>query len=300
MSMVPSCCKRMTITIKTLIGDIQEAVDKGIEVTEEERKALGESLAKAVLDGVGKKDERPNYLRMSNFGSPCERKTWYSINMPETAEPLDAKTKIKFTYGNIYEAFFLFLAKATKKHKVEGEQQRVELNGIVGHRDAVIDGVLVDVKSASAYGMEKFKQHKLEGDDPFGYLDQLNLYMEASKSDPLVTVKKEGAFIAIDKVNGDMVLDIYKKQDKDWEAEVERKKEVVNSPEPPRRRYLPEADGASGNMKLPTACSYCAFKNECYKDSNGGIGLRKFIYSNGPRWLTRVMKEPNVQEVPTA
>lgn len=281
--------------LNSLIADINKAVDQGIEVTEEERKALGDALAKAVLDGVGKKEERPNYLRMSNFGTPCNRKAWYAMNMPDTAEPLDAKTKIKFTYGHLYEALALFLAKMAG-HKVEGTQERMELNGVVGHRDAVIDGVLVDVKSASGFGMQKFKQHNLEQNDPFGYLDQLHLYLEASKSDPLVTVKKEAAFLAIDKSDGEMIIDTYKFGDRDWYAEIAEKKEMLASKEPPRRRYMPEADGTSGNMKLPTPCSYCQFKYECYKDSNNGAGLRKFIYSNGPRWLTRVMKQPNVYE----
>ena len=30
--------------------------------------------------------------------------------------------------------------------------------------------------------------------------------------------------------------------------------------------------------------------------SNKGKGLRKFIYSNGPRWLTTVKNEPKVPE----
>jgi hypothetical protein len=283
-------------SITSLVKDIEGVVDKGITVTDEQRKELGDALAKAVLDGIGKKEERPTYLRMSNMGTPCERKLWYSVNKPEDAEPLDAKTKIKFTYGNMYEAFALFLAKMAG-HKVEGEQQRMEYNGVVGHRDAVIDGVVVDVKSASAYGMEKFKNNGLYQNDPFGYVDQLNLYRHASQDDPLVTVKGEAAFLAIDKVNGEMVVDIYKKTDKDYDQEIERKKEMLAQPEPPRRHYLPEADGTSGNYKIPTPCGYCAYKYTCYSDANNGQGLRKFLYSNGPRWLTRVVKVPNVPEV---
>lgn len=281
--------------LTSLISDIHKAIDKGIEVTEDERKELGDALVKAVTDGLGEKGDGNTYLRMSNAGTPCERKLWYSVNMPDKAEKLDAKTKIKFTIGHLLEAVTLFLGKKAD-HKVEGTQQRMELNGVIGHRDAVIDGVTVDVKSASSYGMQKFRQHSLEQDDPFGYIDQLNLYMEAGKSDPLVTVKKQGAFLAIDKASGDMVLDVYDKKDIDWDAHIERKKALVNDPEPPRRRYLPEPDGASGNYKIPTPCSYCQFKDECYKESNDGHGLRKFIYSNGPRWLTRVKKEPNVPE----
>lgn len=55
-------------------------------------------------------------------------------------------------------------------------------------------------------------------------------------------------------------------------------------------------DGAYGNRKLGVECSYCPFKVDCWQDVNDGSGLRKFIYSSGPRWLTVVKKEPNVME----
>ena len=40
-------------------------------------------------------------------------------------------------------------------------------------------------------------------------------------------------------------------------------------------------------------CAYCGFKIECWKDANGGKGLRKFKYSNGSRFLTHVAKRPH-------
>ena len=49
-------------------------------------------------------------------------------------------------------------------------------------------------------------------------------------------------------------------------------------------------------MKLSIGCSYCAYKVDCWSDANDGQGLRKFIYSKGPRWLTKVVSEPNVSE----
>ena len=64
----------------------------------------------------------------------------------------------------------------------------------------------------------------------------------------------------------------------------------------PPRCYEDVEDGSSGNRKLCVECSYCAFKVDCWQDVNNGSGLRKFIYSSGPRWLTVVKKEPNVME----
>jgi len=56
-------------------------------------------------------------------------------------------------------------------------------------------------------------------------------------------------------------------------------------------------EGKSGNMKLGVNCSYCPHKVTCWDDANNGDGLRLFLYSNGPMWLTEVQKEPKVQEI---
>jgi hypothetical protein len=68
-------------------------------------------------------------------------------------------------------------------------------------------------------------------------------------------------------------------------------KKVVKLVEPPKRCYGHQPDGKSGNMKLGVGCSYCAYKHECWSS------LRTFIYSNGPRYLTYVAREPDVMEV---
>lgn len=285
-----------TKNINTLVPDIYKVVDEGIELTEQERAELGAQLVDAVMQGLGKREEQPKgFLRMSNYGTPCKRKLWYTVNFPELAERIAAHTRIKFTWGHLTEALALFLTKKTGR-KVEGSQDELEFQGIKGHRDAVIDGVTVDVKSANSRGMQKFRDHSLMDDDPFGYLKQLSLYAAASKDDPLVTVKKEAAFLAVDKELGHLVLDKYKVEEI-TEDDVKELKEVLANDEPPRRHYSPEPDGSSGNLKLPVACAYCPYKKECWKQSNQGRGLRTFIYSTGPRWLTHVARPPNVPEV---
>lgn len=286
-------------SLSNLVPDIYKTVEEGITLNKAERAELGEQLVEAVLQGLGKNEEQPKgLLRMSNFGSPCERKLWYTVNTPEKAEPLEPWARIKFTIGHLLEAMILMVGKKTGKHAIEGTQTELDFHGIKGHRDAVIDGVVVDVKSANSRGMDKFKNHALESDDPFGYLDQLSLYTAASKADPLVTVKKEAAFLAVDKESGRLVLDKYKVKDID-EATIEAKKQMLQSNTPPRRAYLPEADGKSGNQKLGLECSYCPYKRTCWADANRGKGLRGFLYSGGPRWLTWVEREPqdHVKEI---
>lgn len=280
-------------SISSLIPDIYTAVDNGIELTEDEKKELGAKLVDSVMQGLGKKEEQPKgLLRMSNFGTPCKRKLWYTVNMSEAAEKLNPWTKIKFTYGHLLEQLALLLTKKAG-HKVEGEQDEVYFEGIKGHRDAVVDGVLIDVKSANARGMDKFRDHRLESDDPFGYLDQLGLYAAASHDDPLVEVKREVGFLVVDKELGHLVLDRYKVKDITKE-EIDATKEMLRGEHPPRRHYDPVPDGKSGNYQLDMPCRYCDWKKECWSNTNNGQGLIEYIYSNGPKWFTKIVKEPRV------
>lgn len=276
--------------IGTLVEDIYTTIKKGVELKEEEKKELGSKLVDAVLQGLGKKEEQPKgQLRMSNFGTPCKRKLWYTINRPEAAEEIQPWTRFKFAYGHVLETIVLWLAKKSN-HSVVGEQEKIEFNGIIGHRDAIIDGLTVDIKSANSRGMDKFKEHQLESNDPFGYLDQLSLYTKASTKDDRLMIKKEAAFLAVDKELGHLVLDKYKVKDI-TEEEIEATKEMLRQSEPPRRHYDPVKDGESGNYKLGMECRYCDHKWSCWP------GLRMFLYAEGPRWLTRVVREPNVKEI---
>src|SRR5690606_19057418 len=130
--------------------------------------------------------EHEAVLRVSNLGTPCDRRLWFSINHPELAEPLEPHTRLKFLLGDVWEAVLLFLAKIAG-HRVEGQQDEISLHGVLGHRDAVIDGTIVDVKSASSFSFDKFENHLKPEDDSFGYLTQINSYLEAAQDDPIVT-----------------------------------------------------------------------------------------------------------------
>lgn len=268
-------------SINTLVKDIYDTVSGKVDINEVACDELAASIAKMLKERLVNGQREPK-LSMSNFGTP-DRKLWYSINKPEAAEALLPQVRIKFLYGDILELLVLWLAKQAG-HDVKGEQTTLNVAGIEGHRDAVIDGLLVDVKSASGFAFNKFKDHKVEQDDPFGYIDQGSLYLEGSQED--VTVKKEFAFLAINKENGSIVLDRYKKRDKDYHKEASRKRGMLAESTPPSRCYPDVPDGQSGNRKLDTVCSYCNFKNECWPE------LRTFLYSNGPRFLTKVEREP--------
>lgn len=284
----------MSKSINTLVKDIYEELENrgGWDA------AVTEYFLDLMRDFAKKRREQQEEddrhergtLRLSALGTPCRRKLWYQINTPDDREPLKGHTLLKFNYGDIIEALVLSLAKAAG-HKVEGEQDELYVNGIKGHRDAVIDGVTVDVKSTSTYGYKKFESGGLRDDDPFGYISQLSSYVYAGRDNEVESHPSLGAFLAIDKQNGHLCMDMY-----DFgpeldakEQEVEALKTMVDLPEPPPRDFTDEPDGKSGNMKLPMQCGYCDYKTKCWD-------YRTYFYSTGPRYLTRVVKEPKVSE----
>jgi len=236
--------------------------------------------------------EPRGYLSLSSVGTPCKRKLWYKVNKPKEGESLRPSTLLKFFYGDMIEELILSLAKASG-HTVEGEQSKLNVFGVKGHRDAVIDGMTVDVKSCSSYAYKKFKEGKLKDDDPFGYISQLSSYVYAGKDDPLVTNKTHGAFLAVDKQNGNVCLDVY-----DFTKELETKgeeikevKSVVEGDIPKEKIDPIPQSKTSSNKKLSMQCSYCDFKYLCWDN------LRTFIYSYGPEYLTHVETEPKVPEI---
>jgi len=274
--------------IRTVPQDIYNLLEGG-KLSEEGIERFGESI-KELLKNQFTEDRKPPALRMSNAGEPCERKLWYKVNAPSDGEPLTGQTLHKFLYGHLIEELDLFLAQEAG-HSVEGRQDELEIEGIKGHRDCILDGVVCDVKSASSYGFQKFKNHGVEQDDPFGYMAQLSSYVLASQEDVRVKIKKQGAFLAIDKVSGEIAVDIY-----DFNPELvpdyEAKKEMLGETEPPDRAFKDQTDGLSGNKKLGINCSYCDFKKTCWP------GLRSFAYAGkAPVHLTKVVREPSVPEI---
>ena len=59
-------------------------------------------------------------------------------------------------YGDIIETLVLWLARQAG-HEVKWEQKEVSIDGVTGHIDAVIDGVLADLKSCSPFSYKKFR-----------------------------------------------------------------------------------------------------------------------------------------------
>ncbi len=278
----------MPKTIDTLIEDINKVFLDFHHFDEDRLAKFGQRLAKTVSFKVNQEASKPT-LRMSNLGTKCNRKLWYSVNTPNDAEHVPVEARTKFLFGHILEDLLLFLAEEAG-HRVEGGQDELDINGVKGHRDAVIDGVVVDCKSASSYSFKKFKEGLTYDTDSFGYIDQLQSYLYASQSDPIVTDKDRAAFLVIDKQLGHITLDVHKKSNTNYSKLVEIKRNAISQKTPPPRHYTDEPEGKSGNRKLCVECSYCPFKRSCWP------GLRTFVYSRGPVHLSVTNKTPDVPE----
>lgn len=280
-------------TIDTLVTDIYETLEQGVDTSRADVQDLLEEFGKdaqaavAMMLSEGKREGKQN-LRLSQIGKP-DRQIWYGLHGAKE-EPLTGQTRIKFLMGHLLEALLIALTKAAG-HTVEDAQGEVVVEGVLGHQDCIIDGVLTDIKTASSYAFKKFKEGTLSDNDPFGYIAQISAY--ATKND-----RKEAAFFAIDKNNSELtVLKVHEMEMIDAPARVRELKKVKEMDFPPARCYKDEPDGASGNRKLAIGCVFCSYKKDCWADANNGKGLRGFLYSNGVRYLTNVSKVPNVDEI---
>jgi len=300
----------MSKHVKDLSKDIYHVLDSAVDhepdavVAAQYAMRIGGEMAKATTPrsserGLGK-------LWASDLGEACSRKTYYKFLEPQHGEALMGHTKFKFLYGNLLEEAVLYLAEEAG-HKVEAQQNPVKVSvpdrgewEVSGRIDAVVDNVLLDVKSTSSFGYKKYEKEGLNTtNDAFGYLWQLGYYHNFLEEVPDRKADEAG-FLWIDKQNGHVLYNDVTKDLPSKEAMFGRMKQKVDTielGEEPVRPYKGVPEGKSGNMKLDIKCSYCDFKNHCWRDANGGKGLRTFIYGYGPQHLTEVVREPRVPEV---
>ena len=282
-------------TIDTLVKDIYNLFEpeKDIELSEEELDkhldSFTTSIKETMKNILNEKPRERRNLRLSAIGKPA-RQLWYDKNDTKEVEPLASNVRIKFLYGHLLEDLLILLSRIAG-HEVTELQKEVSVNGIKGHQDCMIDGVLVDCKSASGRSFEKFSNNKLHTDDPFGYIAQISAYAEGNGVD-------EAAFLAIDKQHGNICLTrVHSMEMINAKQRIEYLKGAMDKDDPPDRCYSDVPDGGSGNRKLFIGCVYCPHNITCWSDTNEGKGLRIFNYANGPRYFTKVVKEPNVEEI---
>lgn len=280
----------MTSSIHTLIPDIQELLTREDKswFTNELALSLSKDIANRMQLQFSKERNRPT-LRLSAMGPKCPKALWHSLYTPEEAAPFPAWTEVKFAFGDITEALAIALAKASG-HRVEGEQDELYVDGIKGHRDCVIDGCTVDIKSCSSIQYRKYKDGTVKNNDSFGFLDQLDGYSLASLSDPLVLVKDKAYIFAIDKTLGHMCLYEHEARHERIKERVKLYKRISALSSPPPCECGVVQFGGSGNEVLDTKASYSPFRFCCHPS------LRTFLYSEGPKYFTKVRRTPDVVE----
>ena len=275
--------------IYSLFNEVENSVEED-EIDTDIINEFGDNIKTHLLTALTEKRKEGNSnLRLSAIGRP-DRQIWYDVNLNDKAIAFTPSTRIKFLYGYILEELLIALSKLSG-HTVTDTQKELDIHGVKGHQDCVIDGVLVDCKSTSPRGYEKFDKGDLVNDDPFGYIAQISAYSEANGMD-------EAAFLAINKQSGEICLaPVHSLEMIDAGDRVQYLKSMVGNKAPPNRCYSDVKEGASGNRKLGTACLYCNHKKECWKDANDGKGLRVYNYARGYRYLTKVVREPDVEEI---
>lgn len=278
-------------SISTVVHDIYQLLEKKDAgwFTSELCGNLSTDISVRLQSQLGEKTRKPT-LRLSQMGPKCPKALWCSIHTPELAEALPPWATIKYSFGHVVEALALTLARAAG-HDVKGEQDEISVDGVLGHRDGVLDGCVVDVKSASSFSYQKFKTGTIKDDDSFGYLDQLDGYVVGSLHDPLVTVKDRGYLLVVDKQLGHMCLHEHFIRESHIRDRIRSYKSIIALPQPPECECGTKSLGKSGNISLDTKASYSAFKFSCFPH------LRTFLYANGPTYLVHVERKPDVPEI---
>jgi|TARA_B110000902_G_scaffold22812_1_gene25388 hypothetical protein len=280
--------------LDTLVPDIYNHLEKlsdgiPLPLTEEDIDNTLVGMREALMSWATPRERDNKFtVRMSNVGKPA-RQLWYEKRDPQGRGGIDGATQIKFLYGHLLEEIVLMLVRMAG-HKVTDEQKEVKVEGVLGHMDCKINGEVVDVKTASRFAFNKFKEGRLAQDDPFGYLGQLAGYEEAEGTD-------QGGFLVLNKESGELCMYVPDDLDKpNIKARITSLVPALDLETPPELCYAPIPDGKKGNMKIAKGCNWCKYKHECFKDSNDGQGLRAFKYSNGMSYLTEVVVEPKVEE----
>ena len=265
---------------KNIVNDIYTYLEKYPKVSDKDAKRLANMIAAVVTEKL--QHYRKPSLSMSSIGKPA-RRLWMDIKYPHKP---DGQARLKFLYGDIIEALIIWLLQQTG-HKVTKTQAKVEVNGVPGSIDLLLDGELRDVKSCSSHSFKKFKEGTLPSNDPFGYCAQIAGYNNHFRS-------KHPGFIAVNKESGEICEYL---PDPEWDlpnakAVIDVAKKTMKGKDMPILPCdSPIPFGSSGNMSVPNCCKYCCHLKKCWPKA------RAFKYSTGTEYLTVVKKVPNVKEI---
>ncbi len=279
--------------MNTILEQVQHYLTRvsnnNIEVDEKLVEEFGE-LAKAAYRKMFNNPDKFK-LRMSAIGRPfCQQ--WMEKNEKprQNAAYYDC---MKFLIGDLIEGAGIVILKGAKVNVVRTDEKvKLAIGGISleGTYDVKIDNAIYDFKSCSPYAFtSKFNAHNafevIRNDDPFGYVNQGYLYTEADGS-------KFGGWIAINKSTGEWTVaetpisdNAYKKEAlKNAEQNIKDLKDNVEF-----RRCFDAVEETfrkkkTGNRTLGVTCSYCPYKEECWKDEGLTHIPQPASDAKSPKW----------------
>jgi len=282
-------------TIDTLSQDIRDIIDEGFIPSEENLEVMAENIKDLLRTRFTDYKEKgePKTLRMSNLGKGM-RALYYDLKEENPPNQIySAENRVRFLIGDLLEQLFIFFIKEAG-HELSSEQLELEIDGVLGHPDGVVDGVPLDIKTASTYSYrDKFANGNLllnPDSDSFGYVGQISAYAQALGA-------KQAAFLAIDKQHGDWcVLEVDEMDMINASDRIADVRHHLDNDELPERCYEPVTH-KNGNIELNKNCFWCRHKHECHSDANDGQGIRTFQYSNKKVDFIHIEKLPKVDEV---
>jgi len=242
---------------------LQEASKGNVTISQQTATKIGEDVRDAVIRQFDNNQRRTFRLRMSNIGKPyCQ--LWFEKNKPDEALPRPNTFAIAMLIGDIVEAVLKGLM--TEAGIEYGDSDNVvldiETGKISGSYDMVLDGAVVDIKSASDWSYKnKFESYEsLKNSDAFGYVGQLAGYAKAAGLLP-------GGWLVLNKSTGDFK---YVPAELDIDIELTKLKETHDKLEKNEfeRCFEPIAETfnrkETGNTILPKECSFCDFRKSCW------------------------------------
>jgi len=264
------------------IQDFLQKAGRG-EIDSSRLEPLIEKFGEDCKDAIRKQlSRRGGYrLRMSGIGRPLCQQQLEKEGMTQDVAYNDV---MRFLMGDLVEAVAILVMKGAGINVVS-EQKACDLKiadqDIKGTLDVVLDidgeEKVWDVKSTSPWSYEnKFSGRGgydvIKEDDPFGYVMQGHLYAEADK-------KPFGGWIAINKSSGEWdFVEAPEGQDadrKEYLKEANRRvSAIVNNEEfKVPFKAVPETYTRAGqkidtgNKLLPKTCTFCSFKEHCWKNA---------------------------------
>ena len=250
------------------------AVHSYLEQVTTNKKTMSEENIRKIADDVAKSLRRQFCerrggtggftLRASNVGRPaCQ--LWYQKNKPEKEAPLHTTFLVRMVFGDMVEALFKGLLREAGVSYKEPKRIQATIGDteISGEYDLIVDGAVDDIKSTSPWSYNnKFTDGKnLEKDDPFGYVGQLAVYSTGANV-------PAGGWWVVNQASGQFKYVAYESDTKEVVKKLAATADKVNSNKF-ERCFKPEAEffrsKPTGNYKLTRQCSFCSFKQDCWK-----------------------------------